>query len=69
MVSVGRSCRCRSSRLGDHSMADQVAQMMRPLANEVHQAAIERCGYGVAEERPVRLAELLTDLLAGTPTG
>jgi pimeloyl-ACP methyl ester carboxylesterase len=54
---------------GDHSMADQVAQMMQPLANEVHPAAIERCGHWVAEERPARLAEVLTDFLAGTPQG
>jgi pimeloyl-ACP methyl ester carboxylesterase len=52
---------------GDHSMAGQVARMMQPLANAVHPAVIERCGHWVAEEQPARLAELLTDFLAGTP--
>lgn len=52
---------------GDHSMAGQVARMMQPLANDVHPAVIEHCGHWVAEEQPARLAELLTDFLAGTP--
>jgi hypothetical protein len=47
--------------------AGQVARMMQPLANDVHPAVIEHCGYWVAKEQPTRLAELLTDFLAGTP--
>jgi pimeloyl-ACP methyl ester carboxylesterase len=52
---------------GDHSMADQVAQMMQPLVTNVRAAVIERCGHWVAEERPAHLAELLSDFFAETP--
>ncbi|MBY6028123.1 alpha/beta hydrolase [Halomonas sp. DP8Y7-1] len=51
---------------GDHSMAEQVAQLMQPLADNVQACVIEGCGHWVPEEQPQRLADSLIQFFSTT---
>ena len=44
------------------------ARTIRPVANDVREVLIERCGHYPAEERPTELAAAIRDFLASTTT-
>ncbi|EHD19978.1 MULTISPECIES: alpha/beta fold hydrolase [Brenneria] len=54
---------------GEYCMGDQVGHIMRPLADNVQTAVVERSGHWIPEEQPEQLAALLVEFFTTTSAG